>query len=49
VRLAAAEALGRLRSSAGVPPLQGALGDQSKWVKQAAEQGLAAIISETRS
>jgi HEAT repeat protein len=47
VRLAAAEALGRLKLPAGVPALQAALSDQSKWVKQAAERGLAAITSTT--
>jgi len=45
VRLAAVEALGRLAHPAGILPLQAALNDQSKWVKQAAEQGLATIMS----
>ena len=43
VRLAAAEALGRLNDPAGVPPLQAALSDPNKWVKQAAERGLEAL------
>jgi HEAT repeat protein len=43
VRLAAAEALGRLQLPACVPPLQTALRDQSKWVQQAAERGLEVI------
>jgi HEAT repeat protein len=45
VRLAAAEALGRLKLPGCIPPLQTALRDQSKWVKQAAERGLEALTS----
>ena len=45
VRLAAAEALGRGRSSATIPALQSALSDKSKWVRRAVEQGIAAVLS----
>lgn len=45
VRLAAVEALGRLNLPACVPALQSALRDKSKWVTQAAEQGLEVITS----
>jgi HEAT repeat protein len=48
VRLAAAEALGRLKQPLGIQPLQNALLDPSKWVKQAAEQGLKIITSRTQ-
>jgi HEAT repeat protein len=46
VRLAAAEALGRLARPAAVPPLQLALADQSKWVRQAVEQSLEVITTK---
>jgi len=45
VRLAAVEAIVRMRSPASVPALQGLLGDKNRWVKQAADQGLMAITS----
>jgi HEAT repeat protein len=45
VRLAAAEALGRGRLPATIPALQTALTDKSKWVRQAAEQGIAAVLA----
>jgi len=45
VRLAAVEAIVRMRSPASVPALQGVLGDNNRWVKQAANQGLLAITS----
>ena len=45
VRLAAAEALGRGRSPATIPALQIALADKSKWVRRAAEQGIAAVLT----
>jgi len=45
VRLAAAEALGRGRSPATIPALQIALADKSKWVRQAAERGIAAVLA----
>lgn len=45
VRLAATEALGRERSPATIPALQIALTDQSKWVRRAAEQGIAAVLA----
>ena len=45
VWLAAAEALGRGRSPATIPALQIALADKSKWVRQAAEQGIAAVLA----
>ena len=47
VRLAAAEALGRGRSPATIPALQIALSDKSKWVRQAAKQGIAAVRAST--
>jgi HEAT repeat protein len=48
VRLAAAEALGRLKLPICIQPLQNALRDPSKWVKQAAEQSLQEITSKMR-
>ena len=45
VRLAAAEALARGRSSATIPALQAALADKSKWVRRAAEQGIATVLA----
>ena len=45
VRLAAAEALGRGRSPATIPALQIALVDKSKWVRQAAERGITAVLA----
>lgn len=45
VRLAAIEAIVRMKIPASVPALQGALNDQNRWVKQAADQGLLAITS----
>lgn len=47
VRLAGAEALGRGRSPATIPALQIALADKSKWVRRAAEQGIAAVLAST--
>jgi HEAT repeat protein len=44
-RCAAVEAIVRTRSPASVPVLQGVLGDQNRWVQQAADQGLLAITS----
>ncbi len=48
VRLAAAEALGRGRSPATIPSLQIALTDRCKWVRRAAEEGIAAVLASTR-
>jgi HEAT repeat protein len=45
VRLAAVEAIVRMKLPASVPALQGALGDKNRWVKQAADKGLLAITS----
>jgi HEAT repeat protein len=44
VRLAAVEAIVRIKSSASVPALQALLGDKNRWVKQAADKGLLAIM-----
>ena len=44
VRLAAVEAMVRMKLPAGVPALQAVLGDKNRWVKQAADQGLHAIM-----
>ena len=48
LRLAAAEALGRLKLPIGIQPLQNALRDPSKWVKQAVEHSLQEITSRMR-
>ncbi len=45
VRLAAVEAIVRLRSPASVPALQGMLSDKNRWVQQTAEAGLQTILS----
>ena len=45
VRLAAVEAIVRMKLAAGVPALQGVLSDKNRWVQQAADKGLLAIIS----
>jgi len=45
VRLAAVEAVVRLKLPAGVPALQGLLSDKSRWVKQAADAGLQALLN----
>jgi HEAT repeat protein len=45
VRFAAVEAIVRLRTPACVQALQGLLGDNNRWVKQAADHGLLAITS----
>lgn len=45
VRLAAVEALVRMKLPACVPALQAVLGDKNRWVKQAADKGLLAITS----
>ncbi|HEX5223377.1 MAG TPA: HEAT repeat domain-containing protein [Verrucomicrobiae bacterium] len=48
VRLAAAEALGRLKLPIAIQTLQNALRDPSKWVKQAAEHSLQEITRKMR-
>lgn len=45
VRLAAVEALVRMKLPACVPALQALLSDKNRWVKQAADKGLLAITS----
>jgi HEAT repeat protein len=45
VRLAAVEAIVRMKIPASVPALQGAMSDKNRWVKQAADKGLLAITS----
>ena len=49
VRLAVAGALGRGRSPATLPVLKSALADRSQWVRQAAEQGVAAVLALTKT
>lgn len=45
VRLAAVEAIVRMKLPASVPALQALLSDKNRWVKQAADKGLLAITS----
>lgn len=45
VRLAAVEAIIRMRSAASVPALQGMLADKNRWVKQTADAGLQSILN----
>lgn len=48
VRLAAVEALARTQQMTVIPALQSAMGDSSRWVKRAAEEGLQALTSGNR-